>query len=101
MFVSSGQTIGQTGYDLFYNDEVHLEEAACSSMSENQAEGAETFVKIFSRLDYLRFASGSLDSQKKPESLWQTEITAEEKKSLVEEGIYAIIKLNEVNNAGI
>lgn len=78
-----------------------LEEAACSSMSENQAEGAETFVKIFSRLDYLRFASGSLDSQKKPESLWQTEITAEEKKSLVEEGIYAIIKLNEVNNAGV
>lgn len=78
-----------------------LEEAACSSMSESQAEGAETFVKIFSRLDYLRFASGSLDSQKKPESLWQTEITAEEKKSLVEEGIYAIIKLNEVNNAGI
>lgn len=54
------------------------------TMSEIQSENVEILATTFARLDYIRFAQNSIDSQKLPEDKFKTEFLFDEREKIAE-----------------
>lgn len=68
-----------------------FEKIAGGKLSETQDDGALKFAEIFARTDYIRFASGSVESE-----FNETKLLDGERQSLVEKGISAVNLFMEV-----
>lgn len=67
-----------------------FEEIACGSLSEAQGSAVSDIVEVFGRCDYIRFAKGSVDSFKKPVSLYEAVLADGEREILVNRCLSAI-----------
>lgn len=67
-----------------------FEDFTCGTLSESQEKAVGELVEVLHRCDYIRFARGSIDSLRKPASLYEPVLGEGERKLLVNRALNAV-----------